>query len=235
MANTKTSPFKAILDSGVTDVKLPENIVDSIFKGLGVSNTKGAPSFPCFLNATANKFTFQFGGSSGPSIDVGLNQFIAPWDKAYKYSNNAPACAFLLRNINNPDGQVGAILGDSFLRSAYVMFDLSNNKIGLAPTVFNATESKIVEVESDGSVASTASDAVSTVTENVTAMKPTATVSLTEIEGTGLVQLTPTFGNIGTPTAAASSVRVPAFSQSFFGIGAAVAIASAFGGSLLLW
>ena len=38
------------------------------------------------------------------------------------------------------------MLGDTFLRSAYVVYHLGNNQISLAPTVFNATDSDVREI-----------------------------------------------------------------------------------------
>ena len=40
------------------------------------------------------------------------------------------------------------MLGDTFLRSAYVVYDLSNNQISLAQTDFNATKSNVMEIQS---------------------------------------------------------------------------------------
>jgi hypothetical protein len=37
-------------------------------------------------------------------------------------------------------------LGDTFLRSAYVVYDLANNEISLAQTDFNATSSSVKEI-----------------------------------------------------------------------------------------
>ncbi|KAH8774237.1 hypothetical protein BGZ57DRAFT_725560, partial [Hyaloscypha finlandica] len=37
------------------------------------------------------------------------------------------------------------ILGDMFLRSAYVVYGLESNSIGSAQTVFNSTTSNVVE------------------------------------------------------------------------------------------
>lgn len=51
--------------------------------------------------------------------------------------------------IQNYTGDV-YILGDTFLRSAYVVYDLVNNEIGIAATDFNSTESHIVAFESSG-------------------------------------------------------------------------------------
>jgi hypothetical protein len=38
-------------------------------------------------------------------------------------------------------------LGDSFLRSAYVVYDLKGETVSMAPTKYNATDSNIVEIE----------------------------------------------------------------------------------------
>jgi hypothetical protein len=43
-----------------------------------------------------------------------------------------------------------AVLGDTFLRSAYVVYDLQNNQISLAQTDFNATGSNVVEITAGG-------------------------------------------------------------------------------------
>jgi elongation factor G len=57
------------------------------------------------------------------------------------------ACLFGIQ----PFTQAPYILGDTFLRSAYVVFDLVNNQIGLAQTDFNDTGSNIVVFENNGS------------------------------------------------------------------------------------
>ena len=65
-------------------------------------------------------------------------------------------------------------LGDTFLRSAYVVYDLENNEIGLAATDFNSTEEKIVAFESQGAKIPSATRASNTVsTEEVP--RPTST------------------------------------------------------------
>lgn len=41
------------------------------------------------------------------------------------------------------------MLGDSFLRSAYVVFDMDNNEISLANTNYNPSSDQIFEIGSD--------------------------------------------------------------------------------------
>jgi len=42
------------------------------------------------------------------------------------------------------------LFGDAFLRSAYVVYDLEDKRVGLAPTKFGSTASNIVEIVKDG-------------------------------------------------------------------------------------
>ncbi len=46
----------------------------------------------------------------------------------------------------SPAGSSQPVLGDTFLRSAYVVYDLGNNQISLAATNFNATTSNVQEI-----------------------------------------------------------------------------------------
>lgn len=45
-----------------------------------------------------------------------------------------------------PTDEFSPVLGDTFLRSAYVVYHLGNNEISIAPTIFNATDSDIREI-----------------------------------------------------------------------------------------
>ncbi|UZP41314.1 hypothetical protein NXS19_009130 [Fusarium pseudograminearum] len=58
------------------------------------------------------------------------------------FTNGQAACSF---GIAPSTSQV-SILGDTFLRSAYVVFDLDNNEISLAQSNFEATGSHILEI-----------------------------------------------------------------------------------------
>lgn len=51
------------------------------------------------------------------------------------------------------------ILGDTFLRSAYVVYDLVNLKAAIAQTVFNATDSNVVTFASSGAAVPSATPA----------------------------------------------------------------------------
>ena len=157
-----------ILDSGTTATYLPDSIVDPINRGVGVINDPDFGSIlPCSLSASPAKMNFAFGGSGGPSIAVALSEFITP---IYLEDGSQPsfkdgsgtACGFGLMS-----SETGPILfGDTFLRSAYVVYDLTNNQIGMAQTNFNATSANVVEISGSSipSATATATGAVATQT-----------------------------------------------------------------------
>lgn len=62
------------------------------------------------------------------------------------YTDGTPAC---LLGIQPAAGRP-ILLGDTFLRSAYVVYDLVNNRIGIAPTNFNSTKTNIIPFASSG-------------------------------------------------------------------------------------
>jgi len=68
------------------------------------------------------------------------------------------------------------LLGDFFLRSAYVVYDLTNNQIWLAPAVLNTTKSNVVEIQA-GAVSLPQST-------GVTRPSPTTTSSTTQTSPT---------------------------------------------------
>jgi hypothetical protein len=53
------------------------------------------------------------------------------------------SCSFGIRSAGSGDN----FLGDFFLRSVYVVYDLANHHIWMAPAVLNTTKSNIVEIQ----------------------------------------------------------------------------------------
>ena len=62
------------------------------------------------------------------------------------FQNGEAACAL---GIDAAQGRP-VLFGDTFLRSAYVVYDLVNNRIGIAQSNFNAGSSNIVAFASSG-------------------------------------------------------------------------------------
>ena len=144
---------------------------------------------PCNYDTQGAQFMFTFGGSSGPSINVDLSEMITPLvlldgSDPPTFDDGSVACQF---GIEAADGRP-LIFGDSFLRSAYVVYDLDKNQIGLAQTNFNATGSDIQEIGISIPATTTATSA--SVIQTATAMvgvtgDQTATRSEIQILSTG--------------------------------------------------
>jgi hypothetical protein len=140
----------AILDSGTTDTLLPDAVANSIYSALGVTTD---PSYgnlvSCDMADDDLTFTFTFGGPHGASVKVPLSEFVTPLlttDGSTPTVDGKSACTFAIDSA----GSDPILFGDSFLRSAYVVYDLQNNMIGLAQTDFNGVSSNIKEISANG-------------------------------------------------------------------------------------
>lgn len=176
----------AILDSGTTITLLPDDIAAVVFQELGatVSQQLGAVVVPCSLSNKSGSINYGFGGVNGPQIKVDVSQLVLPLTtsdgRTPTYSNGDPACQLGIQAA----GENPTLFGDTFLRSAYVVYDLINNRIGLAQTDFEATGSNIVPFASVGAPIPSATSAPneSAVTQTASgnprvAVTPTATGS----------------------------------------------------------
>ena len=173
-----------ILDSGTTATYLPDSVINPILSGIGAVNNAeiGGPIVPCSLTSSPANFTFGFGGNGGPMISVSLAEFLDP---VYN-EDNTPAtfksgddiCSFGIMS----SGTGPILFGDSFLRSAYVVYDLTNNQIGLAQTNFNATSSNVVEISGSAIPSATATATGVAVTQTYTG-HPQETAMQTERGG----------------------------------------------------
>lgn len=135
-----------VLDCGSTDTILPDDIVQPILSGVGAVQTGEDEYYvPCSLGATKATFTFTFGASNGPAIAADISQFVRPIvtpdGSALTFDDGQEACAWGLL----PSGSRPSLFGDTFLRSAYVVYDLETAQIAMAQTKFNTTTSNIVE------------------------------------------------------------------------------------------
>jgi hypothetical protein len=162
----------AILDSGTTITLLPDHIAEIVFEELGaqVSNELGAVIVPCDLEKNTGTLDYTFGGTGGPTIKVQMSQLVLPitteTGEVPRFTNGKTVCQLGIQ----PAGDLPVLFGDTFLRSAYVVYDLENNKIALAQTDFNATSSNIVSFASKGAPIPSATQA-----SNALAVTQTAT------------------------------------------------------------
>lgn len=133
----------AILDSGTTVTMLPPDIVQDIWNTAGVVTDPAiqSPLIACNLGKASASYIFAFGGDSGPKINVSLSQLVAPFP-GLTFKDGTPACRFGI--MKSPNGHI--VLGDSFLRSAYIVYDLDNKVIAMAQTNLNGGAANIQEI-----------------------------------------------------------------------------------------
>lgn len=135
-------PVAVLLDSGSSLTYLPDSLVKDIYDDFGVvyEPSSGVGFVPCNLAMNDTSITYTF---SSPTITVDVKELILESGPLY-FRDGTRACPFGIV----PAGDSTAVLGDTFLRSAYVVYDLSNNEISLANTNFNPTSDDILEIGS---------------------------------------------------------------------------------------
>lgn len=133
-------PTAVLLDSGSSLTYLPDPVVQGLFSSLGVTydRSQGVGFVPCGLSSQRINVTYTF---SSPKITVGIDELVLDGGNV-TFGDGTPACVFGVA----PAGSSLAVLGDTFLRSAYVVYDLDNNEISLANTDFNSTSKHILEI-----------------------------------------------------------------------------------------
>jgi len=153
-----------ILDSGTTYTYLPRSVTAPLFARLNaVDKSQSSTSVvyvDCSLRETdPNLFIeYQFGGPSGPTVKVSIADII--FDDVQRLvdsgSLSPPKLPFPMDSIcslgvmTSSSGDVH-LLGDTFLRSAYVVYDLSNDQVALAQSFMNSTRTNIIEIPRNAS------------------------------------------------------------------------------------
>lgn len=159
-------PAPAVLDSGTTLSYLPEKMAQPIHAALSAVHDPdlGMTLIDCDAHLTTNPnfhLTFTFTPTS--AITIPLHELIL---------DILPAGYLPPTNPNNPPNTIitracvlgiqstrqftsaskreahFALLGDTFLRSAYVVYDLAHYQIGLAQANLNSSTSTVVELSS---------------------------------------------------------------------------------------
>lgn len=125
MYNGKTTTFTsstfngaALLDSGTTNIFVPSAIYAELANYFGADENQVVD---CKLSQTKGYVSFGF-------VDVTIQ---VPFSELALLDSTTGLC-----QLGFFDAGEQLILGDTFLRSAYVYYDLGNNEIGLAQTVF---------------------------------------------------------------------------------------------------
>ncbi|KKY14021.1 putative aspartic-type endopeptidase [Phaeomoniella chlamydospora] len=211
----------ATLDSGTTALLLPNDIFAELMLGLGGLWVDGTAYAPCEYTNSSGSLTFGFAGTDGPSIEVPVGQLIIPipsedlkHDSKAKSessddgSDESSTCYLLI----SPNDDTYNLLGDAFLRSAYVVYSQQNNTVAIAQARYDGESSSgsIQAVPANGSIpgvtfTATGSPATKRVTTIVAAQ--TANPTVVSAEGTNFEGDTfpsATF-NLGVSTSVAAS------------------------------
>jgi hypothetical protein len=133
-------PGPVLLDSGTTACFLPDSTVQSIYTTFGAIYNVTQEEATCSCDLANNPGTVDF-NFAGKIINVPIREFVRQ-PSALDPTYGGSECLF---DLLPGDGE-GYLLGDSFLRSAYVVYDLNNNEIGLAQTIFNSAGTDILEI-----------------------------------------------------------------------------------------
>lgn len=132
----------ALLDSGTTNSYLPKPLADDIYSYFGARLEFDSAYLPCNLATADVSLTFGFGGANGPKITVPIGDVVAA-STDYSFADGTEACELLI----NYSADDLLILGDSFLRSAYVVYDLDNHQIALAQSNLSPGAPNIIEID----------------------------------------------------------------------------------------
>ncbi|KAK1811875.1 hypothetical protein LTR12_013773 [Friedmanniomyces endolithicus] len=140
----------ALLDTGTPVTILPLALANAIMSALGASYPSGSTSgnaiIPCAAASNAQSINFHFAGLLGPTINVPISQLVLA---DLGTLGGVEWCQFGIYGAAASEN-LPTVLGDSFLRSAYVVYDLDTLHIGLAQTVVDSGSPIVVEIPAGG-------------------------------------------------------------------------------------
>ncbi|KAL8645860.1 MAG: hypothetical protein Q9210_006475 [Variospora velana] len=159
----------AILDSGTTATILPNDLATTFLRFFGAIEDPNIPQplVACDLATSDAELVYQFGGSSGPRISIPVADLIEPHIQGIQFRDGSDAC---LLGVSGADIDF-LLLGGTFLRSAYVVYDLESRQIAMAQARLNVSTSNVQEITGDSI------PGVETVVASLPLPEPTSTPS----------------------------------------------------------
>ncbi|KAK5726310.1 hypothetical protein LTR17_012839 [Elasticomyces elasticus] len=141
----------AMLDTGTPVTILQQSLADAVIAALGASyypsgSTSGNAVIPCAAASNSQSINFHFSGTSGPTINVPISQLVLA---NLGTVSGVAWCQFGIYGAADSQN-LATVLGDSFLRSAYAVYDLDHHQIGLAQTLHNGGAANIMEIGANG-------------------------------------------------------------------------------------
>lgn len=142
----KDLPTVVLLDSGSSLTYLPNELTQQIYTALKVvfDGQQQTAYCDCGLGQTQDTLDFIF---TDPKISVPMNELVinpgtGEDGSIATFEDGTPLCIFGI----SPSAGTTAVLGDTFIRSAYLVYDLGNNEMSIGQTNFNATTTNVVEI-----------------------------------------------------------------------------------------
>ncbi|KXS99928.1 hypothetical protein AC578_906 [Pseudocercospora eumusae] len=134
------------LDTGASLSYLPDDTTQAIWNRLGARYLEeyGVAIADCSLAATDDTIDFRF--SNDLTIQVAMREMVIPLSTGLGVDVCFVGVLPAARSPLSTSDRQYLILGDTFLRSAYVVYDLQNNEISMAQTFFNTTDSNVMEI-----------------------------------------------------------------------------------------
>lgn len=145
--------FSVVLDSGSPNMYLPMALAQNISSAMNATTQNGFPYVECAQGKVDGSFEFGLGGTTGPKIKVPYSALIYPFGAP---SNIGPVTAsdgtrLCYLGVIGLDASFG-LLGDTFIRSAYVVYDVDNLQIAMAQARCDVDDEHVVELEAGTSL-----------------------------------------------------------------------------------
>lgn len=138
-----SNTIEALLDSGTSLSYFPANIASDLLDAFDASYNSQLGYYIQSCNIEGS-LDYDFNGAK---ITVPFSSLLMPVKTRRgpaRFNNGDPVCAIGIL----PTNYKFALLGDTFLRNAYVVYDLQNDQIALAQAVPNTTDSNIEAIVS---------------------------------------------------------------------------------------
>ena len=156
-----------LLDSGSTLSYLPSSAATTIYSAVGAEydDSQQLAFCSCNLANSSSSMSFSFGGGQ-KVIAVNMQDMVLQGGVS-----RSQDCTFgIVPQASNSGSSGGSsttsyTLGDSFIRNAYVVYDIDSNQISLAQTDKDATDSNVMEIQKGSSGVPDATGSASSASE----------------------------------------------------------------------
>lgn len=137
-----SNTFEGSLDCGTSLTYIPSQLVEKYAKKFGAEwdNDQGLYFLDDVIDGSL-EFDFSGAKVSVPGDELAI--------KAEKYDVKSPPKPYVFTFLANDQTNGMNLLGDSFLRSAYVVFDLKDKEVAIAQASYDSKNSNIQAIEND--------------------------------------------------------------------------------------